>query len=187
MTAHLRVFAMCLAALIVSMPVGAQTRADLVDELDILAVKFLDKLQILSIENDVEYCGYFGVDATGKLTVSETARGRRESCLPPEPPADFDILASFHTHGAFSPDLDSEVPSVDDMLSDFDEGIDGYIATPGGRVWLNLVDEEIAILLCDVSCVVQDPKFRPCRTNKPDVEYTLPALKRRENSDHGAC
>lgn len=166
---------------------AAQSQRDLVDELDIMAVKFLEKLQILSIENNREYCGYFGVDASGKLTVSKTTSGRRDSCLAQEPPRDFDILASFHTHGAYSLDSDSEVPSVDDLLGDFEEGIDGYIATPGGRIWLNLVDEERSILLCGLSCIQPDPNFKPCPASAPKSEYTLRTLRQRENSDTSIC
>jgi len=43
------------------------------------------------------------------------------------------IFASYHTHGAFSPDYSSELPSGDDMESDEAEGIDEWVATPDGR------------------------------------------------------
>lgn len=184
----IRTFVFCaLVFAFTSTSLTAQSQRDLVDELDIMAVKFLEKLQILSIENDLEYCGYFGVDATGKLTVSKTTSGRRESCLAQLPPDDFDILASFHTHGAYSANLDSEVPSVDDLLGDFEEGIDGYIATPGGRIWLNLVDEEVSILLCGLSCIRPDPNFRPCPASAPKPEYTVRTLRKRERSDTTRC
>ena len=74
---------------------------------------------------------------SGKLAATGPKRGRRDSCEPDEPPEDFEILASYHTHGDDTQEADTEVPSLEDLAGDIEEGIDGYIATPGGRLWLN--------------------------------------------------
>ena len=166
---------------------GAQDRSQLKDELDIFAAAFFDKIQIKSIMENVEYCGYFGIDADGKIAATRAKRGLRDSCEPEEPPIDFDILASYHTHGAHSVDADIEVPSVEDMLADIDEGIDGYIATPGGRMWLNLIDEEVAYMLCGPGCVTADARFRECQAFLPEPDYTLRELEIRAENDPGYC
>ena len=76
------------------------------------------------------------------------------------------------------------MPSVDDLEADFDEGIDGYIATPGGRVWLNDVDEEVSFLLCGPGCVHADQNDRDCLAFP---QYTIESLQDRADRDTGAC
>ena len=165
----------------------AQSRSELTDELDLFAVAHLDKVQPLSIRDKVEYCGLFGYDAAGRLAATRAVRGEPDSCDPGLEPLGFEVLASYHTHGAYSRDADSEVPSVDDLLGDFEEGIEGYIATPSGRVWLNLVEEELSIQLCGKGCVYADPEFRPCPAFLPAEEYTIETLELREENDTGEC
>ncbi len=166
-------------------PAAGQDRSALTDEFDRFAAAFFDELQVRSIAENVEYCGYFGFDRAGQWVATPPTRGDAHGCLPDLPPPGFDALASYHTHAAY--DIDSEVPSVDDMLSDIDEAVDGYIATPGGRLWLNLFDEEVAILLCGPGCVTADVRFRECAAYPPDVEYTLDELYDREDNDPGYC
>lgn len=173
--------------LVLQAPAHAQSRSDLTDELDLFAVAYFDKIQPLSIRDKVEYCGLFGYDAAGRLAATEVVRGERDSCDPGLEPPGFEVLASFHTHGAYARDADSEVPSVDDLLGDFEEGIDGYVATPSGRVWLNLLEEEVSFQLCGKGCVYADPKFRPCPAFLPAEEYTIETLELREESDTGEC
>ena len=48
-----------------------------------------------------------------------------------------EVVATFHTHGSYSPEFENELPSLSDVLGDFSQRIDGYVATPAGRVWLN--------------------------------------------------
>ena len=61
----------------------------------------------------------------GKLAATGPKRGRRDSCEPDEPPEDFEILASYHTHGAYTQEADTEMPSLEDLAGDIEEGIDG--------------------------------------------------------------
>lgn len=112
-----------------------------------------------SIRDGVEYCGYVGHDAAGKLVASPPRRGRVDSCLP-EDPVDIEIVtASYHTHGGFSRDYFNEVPSGDDMEGDADEGIDGWLATPGGRLWYIDTVDMVASQICGLGCLPSDPGF----------------------------
>jgi len=175
-------------ALIVSPGVaGAETRSSLTDELDILAVEHLDKVQAESVRENSEYCGFFGFDESGKLAATEPTKGTYFACESEMPPDDFVIVASYHTHGAYSSHYDSEVPSTGDLSADFERHVDGYLSTPAGRVWLTLVEEEVTIQLCGPGCVVSDTTFKPCPSDTPASEYKLNDLKLRESKIMGPC
>ena len=122
------------------------------------AKRVLDAAQAASIANNREYCGYIGLNDQGDFVATPAKQGRQNSCLARRP-RDIQILASYHTHGAFTTDYDTEVPSVSDLEADIFEGIDGYIATPGGRVWYDDSSREAAVLLCGPNCVHSDPAF----------------------------
>ena len=113
-----------LAALTLPNPSIAQDRDMLADELDRFAAAHFDRIQPRSITDGVEYCGLLGVDADGNLAATPARRGDADSCRPDEEPDGFEVLASYHTHGAYDRDADTEVPSLDDLVSDIDEGID---------------------------------------------------------------
>ena len=138
-----------------------------------LAISVLDANQPRSIAESREYCGYLGYDADGVLRSTKPARGTLDGCDIPEPPWDWDLVASWHTHGSYDHEYDSEVPSIDDMIGDLEEGVDGYIATPGGRIWKIDLDTERAFILCDVGCVTADPAFRRDPDFPPAPSYTL--------------
>lgn len=117
------------------------------------------QLQPLSFEQGREYCGYVGLTSDGTLMATAAVRGRRNSCRPAEPNELEVIFASFHTHGAFEGDAGHEVPSADDMEADADEGIDGYVATPGGRLWYVDTTDMVTYQICGPGCLPQDPQF----------------------------
>ncbi|MDA0664143.1 MAG: DUF4329 domain-containing protein [Proteobacteria bacterium] len=166
---------------------AAQDRAALTDELDRFAAAHLDRIQPRSIADGAEYCGLLGFDANGKLAASPATRGNADSCTPGDAPAGLEVLASWHTHGAYNRDADTEVPSLDDLQSDIEEGIDGYIATPGGRLWLNDADAQQSVLLCGAGCIRADPQYRPCPAFPPGEIYTLDTLRARAENDTGGC
>lgn len=166
---------------------AAQSLEGIEDEVDRFAVRHLHQVQALSIRDNREYCGIIGFDVTGRIKATGPHPGEMDSCDPGEDPPGFQAIASYHTHGAFSPDADSEVPSVDDLLGDFEEGIDGYVATPSGRVWVNVLEDRTSYLLCGPGCVRSDPAFRPCNAFLPGDKYTVPSLEIREETDPGYC
>lgn len=127
-------------------------------EADAFAVAFLDSIQAQSFAERREFCGYFLL-VGGRILPTMPIPGTTASCTQPAPPPN--AFASYHTHGAFDADYDNEVPSPEDMLGDFAFGIDGYISTPGGRVWRVEVDERAAIQICGLGCVEVDRGFIP--------------------------
>ncbi|MCF6273861.1 MAG: DUF4329 domain-containing protein [Rhodobacteraceae bacterium] len=139
----------------------------------------LNAIQRRSIVENREYCGYLGLTPAGAFAISPPERGSLDSCTPDNPPASLTLLASYHTHAAYAPDYDSEAPSIDDLRGDIAEGVNGYIATPGGRLWYNDAKARQAVLLCDIGCLTADPAFRPDPEYPVAARYTLAMLRAR--------
>ncbi|MCI2400443.1 DUF4329 domain-containing protein [Aliiroseovarius subalbicans] len=117
------------------------------------------QLQPISIRKNREYCGYIGYDAGGQLIASKANRGRKGSCRADDPVGMEVIIASYHTHGAFSTRYFNEIPSGDDMEGDEAEGIDGWVATPGGRLWYIDSQDMVTSQICGIGCLPMDPDF----------------------------
>ena len=165
-TAPMRMFPLLPAVLAVSAcltedldTVEMAPRALPQNEAEIAFVSSLfNDIQTRSIAEDREYCGLIGVDETGTYVATAPRRGRTATCLPPSPgAADFVVLASYHTHGSSNLEYFTEVPSFDDMRTDIEDGTDGYIATPGGRLWYVDARGRIARQICGLNCIVPDP------------------------------
>ena len=90
------------------------------------------QLQPISIQTSAGYCGLIGFDAFGALIATRAERGDAANCAILGQGRFEVVTASYHTHGAFLNDFFNELPSVTDVEGDEADGIDGYIATPGG-------------------------------------------------------
>lgn len=141
-------------AILVPVIVGAQESSEVT-----LVSSILADLQLVSFAQNIEYCGYVGFNTDGQLIASKPTRGDEGSCLADDPYHIKVITASYHTHGGHSFDYINEVPSGEDMEGDADEGIDGYVATPGGRLWYIDSVDMIASQLCGIQCLPVDPAF----------------------------
>ena len=145
---------------------------------DAFARNFLDSIQAQSIRDRAEYCGYFFVDAAGRLQATPPIRGRLAACDMPAPQPGQGIFASYHTHGSYDFGYDNEVPSTIDLLSDFQFGIDGYVSTPGGRVWLVDYQTRSTSQVCGLRCVTSDSAFPAVEPGKPvQQSYTVESLR----------
>lgn len=140
------------------------------------AIAYLNGLQARSIRLDREVCGYFGRDRAGAFVATDPVLGESDHCDLPLRPLGVSVVASYHTHGAHSPEYDTEVPSLDDVESDRFEKTYGYIATPGGRVWLVDWTTGVSNLICDTGCVLGDPNYDPSLEDPIAGRYTLDAL-----------
>jgi len=148
-----------------------------VAQADAFARNLLNGIQAESIRLNVEFCGFLYLDAAGRIAATPPVRGTLSGCIVElREPTTF---ASYHTHGAYEDQYDSEVPSVEDMLGDFRLGVDGYISTPGGRVWRVDYDARTAFQICGLGCVRSDPGFVPRDEAGVRQSYTLPELRRR--------
>lgn len=144
---------------------------------DAFARTFLNSIQPISFAQRIEVCGYFYIDNSGQIAATPPIPGTLASCTQPAPgPA---VFASYHTHGAYDDNYDNEVPSIADLQGDFSFGIDGYVSTPGGRVWRIEASERIALQVCGLGCVAVDPGFIPRDEAGVRQTYTIEQLRRR--------
>lgn len=124
------------------------------------AKKILSELQANSFKNNREYCGVLLRTATGKLISSKAFRGSKARCRVRRIPDGAEVVASYHTHGAYLPGYDNEVPSLLDLEVEMDWRIDGYVSTPGGRFWHVDGRRGTVTLVCGKGCLPSDPNFR---------------------------
>lgn len=139
------------------------------------------QIQAMSFAEDREFCGYIGVLADGRYAATDVTRGRANSCRSRASERAFvAITASFHTHGSFTPNAEAEFPSAGDVDIDMREGVNGYIATPGGRLWYVDATYGEARQICGMGCLSQDPDFIPGMSGPVNQVYSLEQLERRE-------
>lgn len=124
-----------------------------------VAKLILTQLQYRSFDDNVEYCGYIGIDAAGRTIAGKPTSGTWDSCLPIAGPELEVVTASYHTHGAYSPRYPAETPSVIDFEADEDEGINGFVSTPGGRFWFIDTTDNLISQICGLGCLPADPTF----------------------------
>lgn len=160
-------------ALCLSSPAFAQSR----EEVEFMAA-FLADLQPRSFAKEREHCGFLGRDATGALVATEPLPGRRDSCEL-DWPHDLEVIASYHTHGAFDFTYHNELPSETDMLSDQALGVNGWIATPGGRLWFVDSERMAAKQVCGVGCLPVAPGFYKAQAGDIAKRYTYDELVQR--------
>ncbi|MEY8840394.1 DUF4329 domain-containing protein [Cribrihabitans sp. XS_ASV171] len=118
-----------------------------------------EPIQHLSFAARLEYCGYVGRGPDGRIAFTPMLRGDENGCTPPPPLDGLTIFASMHTHGAYHRDTPAEFPTALDMQSDRNEGVNGFVATPGGRLWFIDSKAMITVQICGLGCLPQDPNF----------------------------
>ncbi|EPX79424.1 hypothetical protein thalar_02249 [Litoreibacter arenae DSM 19593] len=144
------------------------------------AQQVLTGLQSRSFSTGREFCGLLGRNADGAIISTHPRKGSADNCQPHEFRTPGVVpLASFHTHGAYDHDADSEVPSYEDLRADMEEGLIGFIATPGGRLWVNLPKQGMSRQLCGLRCLPQDRYFQQGDWGLIRDKYTLRQLKGR--------
>jgi hypothetical protein len=128
------------------------------EELAFVAAILTD-LQRRSFAQERELCGYIGLDPEDRWVSTPVSTGNEASCALPQIPPGMRVAASFHTHSTYSPDYASEWPTTQDVLTDAADNIDGYISTPGGRLWHVDTDTMTVRQICGRGCLPQDPNY----------------------------
>lgn len=179
MTKSLSILATCAATLCFATASQAQDRA-----LILAAKTTLAKVQGNSFAANREYCGLLGINSNGQIVATRARKGRADSCTPRDFPSnDIETIASYHTHGAYDPDADAEVPSLSDIDADTDEDLDyGFISTPGGRFWLIDTRKQEVRMLCNLGCMPSDRDFVQGDWGPIKKRYSRNSLLRRENT-----
>lgn len=147
-----------LAIALMAGPALADTDARDAEHAFIIGV--MERIQPMSIEQNREFCGFIGYDRNGELQTSEILVGTEDTCRLPDVPDKLDVIASWHTHSTYSPEYRSEYPSTQDLRSDNYFDVNGYVITPGGRVWFHDRHAATITQVCELKCVYQDPNFQ---------------------------
>lgn len=144
------------------------------------AKRTLEMAQPPSFSSKREHCGLIGQLPGARFAATRPKRGGADSCRPREFRRDVQVMASYHTHGSYDPEADSEVPSSTDVIADMEEGVFGFVATPGGRMWMIDPVSGIAQMICGLGCLSQDPDFIEHPADNIRARYTLRQLHLRE-------
>jgi hypothetical protein len=142
-----------------------------------LVTSILAGLQARSFAENREFCGYVGLDAQDRWVSTPISGGTEATCPLPQVPPGLRLAASFHTHGTYSPNYASEWPTTQDVLTDAADRIDGYISTPGGRLWHVDTDTLTVRQLCGRGCLPQDPSYVAAEDGPLRPVLTLAQLK----------
>lgn len=140
----------------------------------------LAQVQSMTLRAGREFCGYLALDENDNFKATPAKRGRKDSCRARNPSASLELIASYHSHGSYDEHADSEVPSTDDVLADADEEVDGWLVTPGGRIWFIDGQALTARQICGLGCVRADPNFEPGQFGIVKNFYTLDELSNRD-------
>ncbi len=157
------------AALLAS-PVSAQDAAEAVIAREVLA-----SLQDISFRKRREYCGYIGYNDAAELVATPATGGTQAACSAAFP-NDIAVVASYHTHGAFDRGYFNEIPSDVDMESDAHFLLNGYVSTPGGRLWYIDGRALVARQICGIGCLPVAPGFTKGSSGEIAQEYTFDEL-----------
>ncbi|KEO91301.1 hypothetical protein EH31_01165 [Erythrobacter longus] len=148
----------------------------------------LDALQTRSFAENIELCGIIFETSEGELGASRKIGGDESTCdLSYFDEPGMVPVASFHTHGRFSRDYDTEVPSLTDIQSDIESGFDGYVSTPGGRLWHIDHEAQVANLVCGPNCMIQDARYEPCEDDVIPDRFTISQLADRFSGPSPSC
>ncbi len=173
-----------LTALLTALSIAPAAHAGngvLSQELINIARKSLASIQNQSFTSQREYCGLIGKTTAGELVVSPARRGRTSGCNE-RGFSDRSItpVASYHTHGSYHADADSEVPSTDDVDMDHHQGVFGFVATPGGRFWVIDHRSRTAKQICGMGCLPSDPMFNKGMAGEIPTHLTRRQMAQRE-------
>ena len=140
-----------------------------------VARQILAEIQPLSFAKRREYCGFIGYNAEARLVASPPVAGTQSTCSA-DFPRDLAVTASYHTHGAFDHNFVNEVPSDIDVESDSALLLNGYVATPGGRLWYVDGRAREVWQICGLSCLPVAPGFFKGLNGDIAERYTLDEL-----------
>lgn len=149
------------------------------DEETEFVTALLTNLNPLSIEFNREVCGHIVRHPDGRLETTKLSWGTEASCASLPPPGGAQILSSWHTHAAWGRGYDGEVPSTIDVEGDMRTGLNGWVSTPGGRLWFINGQTGHMHQVCGRDCLPSDPGFVPEEHGPVDKEYSLEGLRAR--------
>lgn len=165
-------------AVVMSLGLSQGAKAQSTDETEFVTA-LLTNLNALSVEFNREVCGYVLRRPGGPLEASKVSWGTNASCASLQIPPGYEVVSSWHTHAAWAPGYDGEVPSTIDVEGDMRMGVNGWLSTPGGRLWFINGQTGDMHQVCGRDCLPSDPGFFPEEHGPVEKRYTLHALRTR--------
>lgn len=137
----------------------------------------------LSVRFNREVCGFILQDAAGTYTTTKVSWGGEASCASLPLEQGMRAVSSWHTHAAWDVAYDGEVPSIQDVEGDMGFGVNGWVGTPGGRLWF--VDGTTGTMrqVCGRDCLPSDPAFLQEDFGPVAEVYSLDGLYQRFGRD----
>ena len=139
----------------------------------------MESMNQLSVRFNREVCGFILQDAQGNYSSTKVSWGGEASCASTSLGSGARAVSSWHTHAAWGLGYDGEVPSIQDVEGDMRFGVNGWVATPGGRLWF--VDGTTGAMnqICGRDCLPVDPNFYPQEHGPVANNYSLDGLYQR--------
>ncbi len=162
-------------ALIIALSTAPFAQAQNAEETEFVTA-LLRGMNPLSIEFNREVCGYVVRRPSGELESTKVSWGTFASCASLPVPPGVQVIASWHTHAAWAEGYDGEVPSITDVEGDMSQNINGWVSTPGGRLWFVNGQTGHIHQVCGRDCLPSDPNFFPEEHGPVDKNYTLDGL-----------
>jgi hypothetical protein len=136
----------------------------------------MESMNQLSLRFNREVCGFVLVDGQGNYSSTKVSWGGHASCASLPLEEGTRAVSSWHTHAAWAREYDNEVPSIQDVEGDMRMGVNGWVGTPGGRLWF--VDGQSGIMrqVCGPDCLPTDPNSVHEVNDAPSQTYTLDGL-----------
>lgn len=136
----------------------------------------MESVNTLSVRFNREVCGYILRHSNGAYSSTKVSWGAHATCASLPLQDGVDVVSSWHTHAAYAADYDGEVPSIQDVEGDMALGVNGWVGTPGGRLWF--IDGATGTMrqFCGRGCLPEDPDFMPEDHGVVAETYTLEAL-----------
>jgi hypothetical protein len=176
MTRFLRVLSpSALALTVVLTALTGQARAQSAQE-TAFVMGLMESMNALSVRFNREVCGYILRHPNGAYSSTKVSWGGHASCASLPTGDGIDVVSSWHTHAAWAEGYDGEVPSIQDVEGDMRQGINGWVGTPGGRLWH--VDGRTGAMrqICGRGCLPEDPGFFPEEHGPVGEAYSLDGL-----------
>jgi len=120
-------------------------------------VGLMESMNALSIRFNREVCGYILREPDGSYRSTKVSWGGHASCASLPIEAGVEVVSSWHTHAAYDRGYDNEVPSIQDVEGDIRFGVNGWVGTPGGRLWFVESGTETIRVACGLECLPTDP------------------------------
>lgn len=169
-----------LAATLAATLVLSSTTAQAQDAQELQFVQgLMESMNQLSVRFNREVCGFILQDAEGTFTSTKASWGGEASCASMPLEAGQRAVSSWHTHAAWGLGYDGEVPSIQDVEGDMRFGVNGWVGTPGGRLWYVDGTTGTMIQACGRDCLPVDPNFFPEEHGPVAETYTLDGLYQR--------